>query len=104
MSKGNPKTDIQSTFIVNMLIHKLAENKNWLNHRVDTSIAKMDDMLLVGASVKQIAKKCKTTEASVRTHMNHLWKEHGLKCVKDDGGRFKFDVDGTIPKRASKSK
>ena len=102
MSRGNPKTDILSTIHMDAILNQLARNKNWLGHRVDTSAAKMDDFLLIGASVREIAKKSKTTEASVRTHINHLWREHGLKCVKDKDGKFKFDLEFAIEKRGKR--
>ena len=68
------------------------KNRNWLRHGKSTSVGKMDEMLLRGATVEQLAKGAKTTKASVYVHLTHLRKVHKLTIVKKDGV-FKYDVD-----------
>ena len=41
-------------------------------------------MLLDGASIEQMAKKAKTTKATVSVHLTHLRKDHKLTVVKKD--------------------
>jgi hypothetical protein len=43
----------------------LLKNRNWLRHGSKTSAGKIDEMLFDGATVEQLAKGAKTTQASV---------------------------------------
>jgi hypothetical protein len=73
--------------------HELSlKNRNWLRHGSKTSAGKMDEMLLHGATVEQLAKRAKTTKGSVYVHLNHLRKVHKLAVVKKDG-LFRYDMD-----------
>lgn len=79
--------------------HELSlKNRNWLRHGIKTSAGKMDEMLLDGATVEQLAKGTKTTKASVYVHLTHLRKVHKLAVVKKDGV-FRYDVDGMNEKK-----
>jgi len=74
--------------------HELSlKNRNWLRHGSKTSAGKIDEMLLDGATIEQMAKEAKTTKASVYVHLNHLRKVHKLAVVKKDGV-FRYDVEG----------
>ena len=73
--------------------HELSlKNRNWLRHGIGTTADKIDEMLLDGATVEQLAKGAKTTKATVYVHLTHLRKIHKLAVVKKDGV-FKYDVD-----------
>jgi hypothetical protein len=74
--------------------HELSlKRRNWLRHGIGTTADKIDEMLLDGATIEQMAKRAKTTRASVYVHLNHLRKVHRLAVVKKDG-LFRYDVDG----------
>ena len=73
--------------------HELSlKNRNWLRHGSKTSAGKMDEMLLDGATIEQLAKGAKTTKATVYVHLTHLRKVHKLAVVKKDGV-FRYDVE-----------
>jgi DNA-binding transcriptional ArsR family regulator len=66
--------------------HELTlKNRNWLRHGIGTTADKIDEMLLDGATIEQMAKKAKTTKATVSVHLTHLRKEHKLAIMKKDG-------------------
>ena len=72
--------------------HELSlKNRNWLRHGIGTTADKIDEMLLDGATIEQMAKGAKTTKATVSVHLTHLRKEHKLAIVKKDGV-LKYDV------------
>ena len=72
--------------------HKLSvKNKNWLRHGKKTTAGKIDEMLLDGATIEQMAKGAKTTKATVSVHLTHLRKVHKLTIVKKDGV-LRYDV------------
>jgi DNA invertase Pin-like site-specific DNA recombinase len=57
--------------------HQLSlKNRNWLRHGKGTTAGKIDEMLFDGATVEQMAKAAKTTQATVYMHLNHLRKVH----------------------------
>jgi predicted ArsR family transcriptional regulator len=56
-----------------------------LRHGIGTTADKIDEMLLDGATIEQMAKKAKTTKATVSVHLTHLRKEHKLAIMKKDG-------------------
>ena len=73
--------------------HQLSlKNRNWLRHGSKTAAGKMDEMLLDGATIEQMAKGAKTTKATVSVHLTHLRKEHKLTILKKDGV-LRYDVD-----------
>jgi len=73
--------------------HELSlKNRNWLRHGIGTTADKIDEMLLDGATIEQMAKGAKTTKATVYMHLNHLRKVHKLAVVKKDGV-FRYDMD-----------
>jgi hypothetical protein len=73
--------------------HELSlKNRNWLRHGIGTTADKIDEMLLDGATIEQMAKGAKTTKATVYMHQNHLRKVHKLAVVKKDGV-FRYDMD-----------
>lgn len=66
--------------------HSLSlKNRNWLRHGIGTTAGKIDEMLLNGATIEQMAKGAKTTKATVSVHLTHLRKVHKLAIVKKDG-------------------
>jgi len=72
--------------------HELSlKNRNWLRHGIGTTADKIDEMLLDGATIEQMAKRAKTTKATVSVHLTHLRKEHMLAIVKKDGV-LRYDV------------
>jgi DNA-binding transcriptional ArsR family regulator len=75
--------------------HELAlKKRNWLRHGKGTTAGKIDQMLLDGATIEQMAKGAKTTKAAVSVHLTHLRKVHKLAVVKKDGV-FRYDVKPT---------
>lgn len=72
--------------------HELSiKNRNWLRHGKGTTAGKIDEMLLDGATIEQMAKRAKTTKATVSVHLTHLRKVHKLAIVKKDGV-YRYDV------------
>jgi len=79
--------------------HELSiKKRNWLRHGIGTTAGKIDEMLLDGATIDQMAKKAKTTKATVSVHLTHLRKEHKLTIVKKEGV-LRYDVDGVNGKK-----
>ncbi len=73
--------------------HELSiKNRNWLRHGIGTTADKIDEMLLDGATIEQMAKGAKTTKATVSVHLTHLRKVHKLSIVREDGV-LRYDVD-----------
>jgi len=68
------------------------KNRNWLRHGKETTAGKIDQMILDGATIEQMAKGAKTTKATVSVHLTHLRKVHKLSIVKKDGV-LRYDVD-----------
>lgn len=64
-------------------------SRNWLGHRLDSGAAKIDQLLLVGTSMDQLA-RCR---GAVHEHLEHLRVEHGLD-VLGTGGIYRFRLDG----------
>jgi len=79
------------------------KNRNWLRHGRGTTAGKIDQMLLDGATIEQMAKGAKTTKATVSVHLTHLRKVHKLSIVKKDGV-LRYDVDKMNGNRDKKSK
>jgi len=66
--------------------HELSlKNRNWLRHGIGTTADKIDGMLLDGATIEQMAKRAKTTKATVSVHLTHLRKVHKLAIARKDG-------------------
>lgn len=84
--------------------HELSlNNRNWLRHGSKTSAGKIDEMLLDGATIEQMAKGAKTTKATAYMHLNHLRKVHKLAVVKKDGA-FSYDMNSMNGKGKAKGK
>ena len=67
-------------------VHALEQkHRYWLRHGIGTTASKIDDMLLDGATIEQMAKGAKTTKATVSVHLTHLRKVHKLAIVRKDG-------------------
>jgi len=82
--------------------HELSlKNRNWLRHGSKTSAGKIDEMLLDGATIEQMAKGAKTTKATVSVHLTHLRKVHKLAVVKKDGV-FRYDMDRVNGKKKAR--
>ena len=79
------------------------KNRNWLRHGIGTTAGKIDEMLLDGANIEQMAKGAKTTKATVSVHLTHLRKEHKLAFLKKDGV-LRYDVDRMDGNKKSKKK
>ena len=79
-----------------------AKKINWLGHRLNTSIAKIDDMILDGATIKEMAKKCRTSNESVSVHLTHLRKVHKIP-IKNESGTIRIDLNEVI-RRVEKMK
>ena len=79
------------------------KHRNWLRHGKGTTAGKIDEMLLAGATIEQMAKGAKTTKATVSVHLSHLRKEHKLAIVKKDGV-LRYDVDRMNGNRKTKRK
>ena len=72
--------------------HELSiKNRNWLRHGKGTTAGKIDEMLLDGATIEQMAKGAKITKATVSVHLTHLRKVHKLTIVRKDG-MLRYDV------------
>ncbi len=83
--------------------HELSlKNRNWLRHGIGTTADKIDEMLLDGATIEQMAKRAKTTKATVSVHLSHLRKEHKLAIVRKDGV-LRYNVALTEKKQKSKN-
>ena len=74
------------------------KEKKLAEARIGTTAGKIDEMLLDGATIDQMAKKAKTTKATVSVHLTHLRKEHKLTIVKKEGV-LRYDVDGVNGKK-----
>jgi len=82
--------------------HELSlKNRNWLRHGIGTTADKIDEMLLDGATIEQMAKRAKTTKATVSVHLSHLRKEHKLAIIKKDGV-LRYNVDRMNGNRKTK--
>ena len=79
------------------------KNRNWLRHGKGTTAGKIDEMLLDGATIEQMAKGAKTTKATVSVHLTHLRKVHKLAIVRTDGV-LRYDVGRMDGNRKSKKK
>ena len=86
--------------------HELSiKNRNWLRHGKGTTAGKIDEMLLDGATIEQMAKRAKTTKATVSVHLTHLRKEHKLAIVRKDGVlRYGVEAVKEVNKAGSKSR
>jgi len=91
MSSGQ-KLDREDTAYAERAHELSLKNRNWLRHGIGTTADKIDEMLLDGATIDQMAKGAKTTKATVSVHLTHLRKEHKLAIVKEDGV-LRYHVD-----------
>ena len=60
--------------------------RNWLWHDADSGAAKIDEMLLNGATRNEMA----SARGAVDEHLRHLRTAHGLP-IAEHGGVFEFD-------------
>jgi hypothetical protein len=102
MSSGL-KLDRADTAYAERAHELLLRNRNWLRHGIGTTAGKIDEMLLDGATIEQMAKGAKTTKATVSVHLTHLRKVHKLAIIKKEG-MLKYDADGMNGKEKKKSK
>lgn len=79
------------------------KNRNWLRHGTGTTADKIDEMLLDGATIEQMARRAKTTRATVSVHLTHLRKEHKLVILKKDGV-LRYDVERMDGNKKTKRK
>lgn len=80
----------------------LTKEKNWLGHRLNTIISKIDEMVLKGSTISEMAKKSRTSKEVVSVHLTHLRKEHGIP-FKSESGKIMVDFD-ELKKRMRKPK
>jgi hypothetical protein len=67
------------------------KEKSWLGHTLGGSV--LDYELLNGASLEELARKSNREISSVKSHFNHLKKEHGIDIIEDlDNGIFKMEI------------
>lgn len=57
--------------------------KSCFGHRVGTQAAQLDDMLVEGATIEDMAKAVKSTTTRVKTHISHLRYQKEVKIVFD---------------------
>lgn len=60
------------------------DGKNWLGHHVGSGAAKIDSMLINGATLDEMS----SIRGAVEGHLYHLEKEHGLKIHSIEGKYF----------------
>jgi hypothetical protein len=93
MSSGL-KMDRADTAYAARLYNLSRKNRNWLRHGKSTSAGKIDEMLFDGATIELMARRARTTKATVYVHLTHLRKAHKLTIVKEEG-IFRYEVGGT---------
>ena len=78
---------------------------SWLRHSANSRAAKIDYMLLGGATMQELINQSGAGSAtSVRAHFRHLTTEHGLKIDLNAGiYRFRDEAKGGIPAKASQA-
>ena len=54
---------------------------NWLGHRKTDATAKLDEMLLMGATIDEL----KAIRGAIDEHIYHLRREYGLTIMTDGG-------------------
>jgi hypothetical protein len=52
--------------------------RNWLGHRVDSGAAKIDEMLMAGATRHEMM----SARGAVMEHIRHLREDHGLPIAE----------------------
>lgn len=57
--------------------------KSCFGHRVGTQAAQLDDMLVEGATIEEMAKAVKSTNTRVKTHISHLRYSKDIKISFD---------------------
>jgi translation initiation factor 2 gamma subunit (eIF-2gamma) len=73
MSQGHPNNKSDTDSLLEK-IHGKPGGVNWLGHRHDSGAAKIDALLLVGATHQELS-KCRD---AVDEHLYHLQQVHGL--------------------------
>ena len=59
--------------------------ENWLGHKRESKASKLDEMLLLGASLAELEK----VRGGISSHLHHLRVEHGL-VVERSGAFYRF--------------
>ena len=59
--------------------------ENWLGHKRESKASKLDEMLLLGASLAELQK----VRGGVSSHLHHLRTEHGL-IIEHSSGYYRF--------------
>jgi uncharacterized protein YceH (UPF0502 family) len=74
---------------------------NWLGHKAGYGTAVLDEMLIRGATVKEMS----DVRGAIRQHLRHLEKEHGLNLVSLGGtagspeARYRFSKQQEFPSK-----
>jgi hypothetical protein len=66
--------------------NSLGHETNWLGHELGSGAARIDELLLTGATMSQMAE----ARGAVKEHLRHLREEHGLPII-EEGGRWRFN-------------
>lgn len=59
--------------------------ENWLGHKRESKASKLDEMLILGASLGELEK----VRGGISSHLHHLRAEHGL-VVERSGAFYRF--------------
>jgi hypothetical protein len=109
MSKGK-KEDLRNTFSQLKNPQPQTGTKNWLRHGINTTVARIDELLLTGASKKEMISDLVTKKLSlndqkaaslINRHLNGLKTDlggndpmaHGVPIIKNSAGIYKFDIE-----------
>ena len=76
-------------------VHRSSVKWNEFGHRTGSQAAKIDELLLVGASISSVAVAIGSTIGRVKSHIRHLEKEKGV-TVQKAGSIYKI-LPGTVP-------
>jgi hypothetical protein len=66
--------------------------KNWLGHCKHKKCGQIDEMLIGGASIEEMANKLSSTKGYIRRRLYHLQNEHGLTII-NHGAKCRFGDD-----------
>ena len=76
---------------------------NRFGHRIGSQAAKIDDLLLNGASLASIAVAIGSTMGRVKSHLRHLENEKGI-AVEKEGSIYKIQAERIPPEAIGKTK
>jgi len=83
-------------------VHQFSIKWNEFGHRKGTQAAKIDELLLVDASISSVAVAIGSTIGRVKSHIRHLEKEKGVTVTKA-GSIYKILAENIPVSRYSKS-